>query len=224
FSARELLARVDARLAQARLRAAERRAREAAERANRARDDFFATLSHELRSPLMAILGWTALLKHDGLREQDGTAVELIERNARIQRRLIDDLLDMARIVTGRMRVELQPLASLAAVIRVVVDSFRPIALAKGVSVQVSLDPDSGPIEGDPERLQQVLWNLLANSIRFTPAGGRIEVRCQRREADVEVTVSDTGRGIRAEAVPHLFERYWQGQFESHPGQGLGLG
>ncbi len=224
FSARELLARVDARLAQARLRAVERRSREAAERANRARDDFFATLSHELRSPLMAILGWTALLKHAGLSEEDGAAVDLIERNARIQRRLIDDLLDMARIVTGRMRVELQPLASLSEVIRVVVDSFRPTALAKGVNVLSSLEPQTGPIEGDPERLQQVLWNLLANAVRFTPAGGRIAVRCQRREPDVEITVSDSGRGIRAEAVPHLFERYWQGQFESHPGQGLGLG
>jgi signal transduction histidine kinase/methylmalonyl-CoA mutase cobalamin-binding subunit len=224
FSARELLARVDARLAQARLRTAERRAREAAERANRARDDFFAMLSHELRSPLMAILGWTALLKSDRLNEEDGAAVELIERNARIQRRLIDDLLDMARIVTGRMRVELQPLPCLCELTRLVIDSCRPIALAKGVSVVSSLEPEAGPVEGDPERLQQVLWNLLSNAIRFTPAGGRIEIRCVRREADVEVQVSDSGRGIRPEAVPHLFGRYWQGQFDSHPGQGLGLG
>src|SRR6185437_12685662 len=198
--------------------------REAAERANRARDDFFAMLSHELRSPLMAILGWTALLKSDRLNEEDGAAVELIERNARIQRRLIDDLLDMARIVTGRMRVELRPLPCLSELIRLVIDSFKPIALAKSVSVLSRLEPEAGPIEGDPERLQQVLWNLLANAIRFTPAGGRIEVRCVRTETDVEVQVSDSGRGIRAEAVPHLFERYWQGQFDSHPGQGLGLG
>jgi signal transduction histidine kinase len=224
FSARELIARIDARLAQARLRTAERRAREAAERANRARDDFFAMLSHELRSPLMAILGWTALLKSDRLSAEDGAAVDLIQRNARIQRRLIDDLLDMARIVTGRMRVELQPLPCLSELIRVVIDSFRPIALAKGVSVLSGLEPDAGPVEGDPERLQQVLWNLLSNAIRFTPAGGRIEIRCVRREADVEVQVSDSGRGIRPEAVPHLFQRYWQGQFDSHPGQGLGLG
>ena len=142
------MARVDARLAQARLRTAERRAREAAERANRARDDFFAMLSHELRSPLMAILGWTALLKSDRLNEEDGAAVDLIERNARIQRRLIDDLLDMARIVTGRMRVELQPLRSLSELIRVVIDSFRPIALAKGVSVLSGLEPDGRPDRG----------------------------------------------------------------------------
>jgi signal transduction histidine kinase/methylmalonyl-CoA mutase cobalamin-binding subunit len=224
FSARELLARVDARLAQAKLRAAERRAREAAERANRARDDFFATLSHELRTPLMAILGWTALLKSDRLNDADAAAVDLIDRNARVQRRLINDLLDMARIVTGRMRIELQPLASFSELVGVVVDSFRPIALAKGISVYSTLDADTGPLEGDPERLQQVLWNLLSNAIRFTPAGGRIEILCQRSEEDVEVIVRDSGRGIRPEAVPHLFERYWQGQFDSHPGQGLGLG
>ena len=224
FSARELLARVDARLTQAKLRAAERRAREAAERANRARDDFFATLSHELRTPLMAILGWTALLKRERLNEQDVGAVDLIERNARIQRRLIDELLDMARIVTGRMRVELQPLPSLAVIIRVVADSFRPIALEKGVNLNCSLDADTGPIEGDPERLQQVVWNLLSNSIRFTPSGGRIDIHCRRLPEHVEVSVRDSGRGIRAEAVPHIFDRYWQGQFDSHPGQGLGLG
>jgi signal transduction histidine kinase len=224
FSARELIARVDARLAQARLRAAERRARDAAERANRARDDFFATLSHELRTPLMAILGWTALLKTDRLNAEDAGAVALIERNARLQRRLVDDLLDMARIVTGRMRVELQPLASLSETVRAVVDSLRPIALAQGISVCCTLDPDAGPVEGDPERLQQVVWNLLSNAIRFTPLGGRIEILCQRCEEEVEVSVRDSGRGIRADAVPHLFERYWQGQFDSHPGQGLGLG
>ncbi len=224
FSARELLARVDARLTQAKLRAAERRAREVAERANRARDDFFATLSHELRTPLMAILGWTALLKRERLNEQDVGAIDLIERNARVQRRLIDDLLDMARIVTGRMRVELQPVPALAAIVRLVVDSFRPVAQEKGVNVYASLDANTGPVEGDPERLQQVVWNLLSNSIRFTPSGGRIDVRCRRVAEAVEVSVRDSGRGIRAEAVAHIFERYWQGQFDSHPGQGLGLG
>jgi signal transduction histidine kinase len=224
FSARELLARVDARLAQAKLRLAERRSREAAERANRARDDFFATLSHELRSPLMAILGWTTVLKKAGSEQEGRTAVELIERNARVQRRLIDDLLDMAQIVTGRMRVELQPLPSLSEVMRVVIDSCMPVAAAKEVSLCSSLEPDTGPLEGDPERLQQVLWNLLSNAIRFTPRHGRIEVRCVRHQHEVELAVIDSGRGIRAEAVPHLFERYWQGQFDSHPGQGLGLG
>ena len=224
FSARELLARVDSRLTQAKLRSAERRGREAAERANRARDDFFATLSHELRTPLMAILAWTELLKSERLHPEDAPAVELIERNARIQRRLIDDLLDMARIVTGRMRIELQPIESLAALVRLVTNSFHPFALEKQVSLHCELDADAGPVEGDPERLQQVVWNLLSNSIRFTPAGGTIAIRCRRGGDDVEVSVRDTGRGIRPESIPHLFERYWQGQFDAQPDQGLGLG
>ena len=224
FSARELLARIDSRLTQAKLRATERRARETAERANRARDDFFAMLSHELRTPLMAILSWTALLRSDRLDPEDAAAVDLIEHNARIQRRLVDDLLDMARVVTGKMRIELQPIPSPAAVIRVVVDSFRPIAQAKSLNMHSTLDADAGAIEGDPERLQQVVSNLLSNAIRFTPSGGRIEVFCLRRGNDIEVSVRDSGRGIRAEALPHLFERYWQGQFDAQPGQGLGLG
>ncbi len=224
FSARELLARVESRLTQAQLRAAERRAREAAERANRARDDFFATLSHELRTPLMAILGWTALLKRSPLNPDDANAIDLIDRNARIQRRLIDDLLDMARVVTGRMRIELQPIPSVSALIRIVIESAQPIAAAKSLSVHASLDCDAGPVEGDPDRLQQVLWNLLSNAIRFTPGGGRIDVDCRRRRDGVEIRVADSGCGIRAESVPHLFERYWQGRFAARPGEGLGLG
>ena len=224
FSARELLARVESRLTQAKLRAAERRGREAAERANRARDDFFATLSHELRTPLMSILAWTALVKKEPLDAQIAGAVDLIERNARIQRRLIDDLLDMARIVTGRMRIELQPIASLSALVRVVADSLRPFALEKRVTLLCELDAYAGPVEGDPERLQQVVWNLLSNSIRFTPAGGLIRIHCRRCGPEIEVCVQDSGRGIRAESISHVFERYWQGQFEAQPDQGLGLG
>jgi signal transduction histidine kinase len=224
FSARELLARVDSRLTQARLHAAERHARHAAERANRARDDFFAMLSHELRTPLMAVLGWTALLKATSLPPDAVSAVDLIERNARIQRRLVDDLLDMARIVTGRLRIDSRPIASLAAVIRIVIDSFRPVALSKGLTVQAALDVDAGPVNGDPERLQQVVWNLLSNAIRFTPQGGQVDIRCARRGREVEVSVRDSGRGIRQEALPHLFERYWQDPLVEQPGQGLGLG
>ena len=130
----------------------------------------------------------------------------------------------MARIVTGRMRIELQPIASLAALVRLVSDSFRPFALDKRVSLHCELDAAEGPVEGDPERLQQVIWNLLSNSIRFTPPGGRIEIRCRRCGDDVEVCVRDSGRGIRPESIPHLFERYWQGQFDAQPDQGLGLG
>jgi signal transduction histidine kinase/methylmalonyl-CoA mutase cobalamin-binding subunit len=224
FSARELVARVEARLAQARVRAAERQGRAAAERANRARDEFFATLSHELRTPLMAVMAWTILLKRSELEPDAAAAVEIIERNARIQRRLVDDLLDMARIVTGKLRMDARTMSSLTGLIRIVVDSFLPVAQAKGITVETVLDMQAGPLHGDAERLQQVVWNLLSNAIRFTPRGGKIEVRCSRLGSWVEVLVRDSGRGIGAEAMPHLFERYWQGKVAEHPGQGLGLG
>jgi CheY-like chemotaxis protein/nitrogen-specific signal transduction histidine kinase len=219
-----LLARVEARLAQARIRAAERRGRAAAERANSARDEFFATLSHELRTPLMAVMAWTILLKRSELDADAAAAVDIIERNARIQRRLVDDLLDMARIVTGKLRMDTRTLGSLAGLLRSVVDSFLPVAQSKGITVEAVLDVQSGPVHGDPERLQQVVWNLLSNAIRFTPRGGKIEVKCARLGSWVEIRVRDSGRGIGSEAMPHLFERYWQGKVSEHPGQGLGLG
>jgi signal transduction histidine kinase len=227
FSARELVARVESRLAQARLRAAERAALQAAEQANRARDVFFTMLSHELRTPLMAVLAWTALLKGNKLDPGEAIhALDLIERNARVQRRLVDDLLDISRIVTGRLRIDPRPVASLAQMISTVVDSFRPAALAKHLTVETSLESTAGTINGDSERLQQVVWNLLSNAIRFTPSGGRIQIRYARQGEYVELVVRDSGQGIAPEALPHLFERYWQGantQRRSH-GQGLGLG
>jgi signal transduction histidine kinase len=225
FSARELIARVEARLAQARLRAAERRGRDAAEKANQARDEFFAMLSHELRTPLMAVLGWTALLKGSRLGPEDRVyAVDIIERNARTQRRMIDDLLDVSRIVTGRLRIEARPIPSLAPVIAMVVDSFRPVAHGKGLTVVTDLANDAGPLRADPERLQQVAWNLLSNAIHFTSPGGRIEVRCSRQGSQAVLYVRDTGRGISHEAVPHIFERYWQAGSTRSRRQGLGLG
>jgi signal transduction histidine kinase len=225
FSARELIARVEARLAQARLRAAERHGRDAAEKANQARDEFFAMLSHELRTPLMAVLGWTSLLKGSRLGPEDTTyAVDIIERNARTQRRMIDDLLDVSRIVTGRLRIDARPIASLAPVLAMVVDSFRPVAHGKGLTVVTDLASDAGPLRADPERLQQVAWNLLSNAIHFTPPGGRIEVRCTRQGSQAVLCVRDTGRGISSEAVPHIFERYWQGTSARMRRQGLGLG
>jgi signal transduction histidine kinase len=227
FSARELVARVESRLTQARLRAAERRAREAAEQANHARDVFFTMLSHELRTPLMAVLAWTALLKSDKLDPAEAVhALDLIERNARVQRRLVDDLLDISRIVTGRLRIDPRPVSSLAQMISTVVDSFRPAASAKHLTVDTEIEPAAGTINGDSERLQQVVWNLLSNAIRFTPAGGRIQVCYARAGEQVELVVHDSGQGIAPEALPRLFERYWQGsnsQRRSH-GQGLGLG
>ena len=225
FSARELLARVETRLTQARLHAAERRARELAEQANRARDDFFSMLSHELRTPLMAVLAWTALLKENRLEPSEVVhALELIERNGRAQRRLVDDLLDVSRIVTGRMRIDPRPVASLAQMIGMVVDSFRPAALAKNLTVETALETGAGMVNGDTERLQQVVWNLLSNAIRHTPPQGRIQIRYARRGDHVELLMRDSGQGIPADALPHLFERYWQGRGSERRSQGLGLG
>jgi signal transduction histidine kinase len=225
FSARELLARVESRLAQARLRAAERSAREAAEQANQARDVFFTMLSHELRTPLMAVLSWTDLLKGNKLDADEARhALDLIERNSRVQRRLVDDLLDVSRIVTGRLRIDPRPMRSLAPLIDMVVDSFLPAATAKSLTIDTSLAPCVGIVNGDSERLQQVVWNLLSNAIRFTPAGGRIQVQYRRRGDDVELQVRDTGQGIAPDALPHLFERYWQGANTQRRSQGQGLG
>ncbi len=225
FSTRELLARVESRLAQARLHAAERRAREAAEQANRARDVFFTMLSHELRTPLMAVLAWTALLKGNKLEPEEAVhALDLIERNARVQRRLVDDLLDISRIVTGRLHIEQRSIHSLAQIISTVVDSFQPAALAKKLTVATALEPHAGTVNGDPERLQQVVWNLLSNAIRYTPPGGRIQLTYARQGDQVELLVRDSGQGIAPEALPHLFERYWQGANTQRRSQGQGLG
>jgi signal transduction histidine kinase len=225
FSARDLLARVESRLVQARLHAAERQAREIAEQANRARDVFFTMLSHELRTPLMAVLAWTALLKDNRLDPSEAVhALELIERNARVQRRLVDDLLDISRIVTGRLRIDPRPVASLAQMVGMVVDSFRPAALAKNLIVETALETGAGVVNGDSERLQQVVWNLLSNAIRFTPPGGRIQLRYARHGDQIELLVRDSGQGIPPEALPHLFERYWQGRNGERRSQGLGLG
>jgi signal transduction histidine kinase len=225
FSARELVARVESRLTQARLHAAERRAREAAEQANRARDVFFTMLSHELRTPLMAVLAWTALLKGNKLDAEEAVhALDLIERNARVQRRLVDDLLDISRIVTGRLRIDPRPIGSLAQIISTVVDSFRPAALAKNLTVETALEAGAGTINGDSERLQQVVWNLLSNAIRYTSPGGEIQLSYVSRGEHVELLVRDSGQGIAAEALPHLFERYWQGANTQRRSQGQGLG
>jgi signal transduction histidine kinase len=225
FTARDLVARVETRLKQARVHAAERHAREVAEQANRARDDFFTMLSHELRTPLMAVLAWTALLKDDRLDASEAVhALDLIERNARVQRRLVDDLLDISRIVTGRLRIDPRPIASLAQMIGLVVDSFRPAAQAKNLTVESVLETSTGTINGDSERLQQVVWNLISNAIRFTPHGGRIQIRYARRAEHVELLVRDSGQGIAPEALPHVFERYWQGRNGGRRSQGLGLG
>jgi PAS domain S-box-containing protein len=212
-----------------RLLASERAARAEAERASRMKDDFLATLSHELRTPLNAILGWSQILSQlahgggfaDDLREGLAT----IERNARAQTQIIEDLLDMSRIVSGKVRLDMQRL-DLAEVVRAAVETVRPAAEAKGVRVQTVVDPLAGPVSGDPNRLQQVLWNLLNNAVKFTPRGGRVQVLLERVNSHLEVSVIDTGEGIPPEFLPHVFDRFRQADASTtrrHGGLGLGL-
>jgi PAS domain S-box-containing protein len=209
-----------------RLLARERAARQEAERAGRAKDEFLATLSHELRTPLNAILGWAHILRAGGVPPQDLAAgLETIERNARVQTQLIEELLDMSRIISGKLRLDVQPV-DLQMVIGEVVESMRPAADAKGIKLYKVLDPSAASINGDPNRLQQVLWNLLSNAIKFTPKGGNVQVFLRRVNSHVEVSVSDTGQGIRPDFLPHLFNRFSQADASStrrHGGLGLGL-
>ena len=209
-----------------RLLAREQAARHEAERLNRAKDEFLATLSHELRTPLHAVLGWSHLLRTtttDATELRHG--LETIERNARMQAQLIDELLDMSRIISGKMRLDVQSV-DLAGVISDSVESLRPAAAGKQISLVVLLDPRAGPIQGDPARLQQVVWNLLSNAIKFTPKRGRVKVVLQRINSHVEIIVSDTGHGIEADFLPQLFTRFAQADGSTtrrHGGLGLGL-
>ena len=203
----------------------ERLLREAQE-ASRLKDEFLATVSHELRTPLTAILGWAHLLRGGGIEgEAAPRALETIERNARSQAQLIDDLLDVSRIVTGKLRLDVRPVDP-SSFIGPAVEAVRPAAEAKGVSLSKVLDNWTGIIMGDPARLQQVVWNLLSNAVKFTPEGGRVEVRVERSDSRIEIAVSDTGAGIGPEFLPHVFERFRQadmGTTRQHGGLGLGL-
>lgn len=197
-----------------------------AQDANRLRDEFLATVSHELRTPLNAILGWAQLLR-EGKLDEDGSshAFEIIERNARTQASLIEDILDVSRIITGKLRldaeaVELVPLTEAA------IDVVRPAAQAREIQLAVSLDPRAGSIRGDVNRLQQVVWNLLSNAIKFTPEGGRVMIKLQRADNNARIVVSDTGIGIKPEFLPHVFDRFRQADSaltRKHGGLGLGL-
>jgi PAS domain S-box-containing protein len=204
----------------------ERAARLEAEHASRMKDEFLATLSHELRTPLNAIVGWSQILRGGRASAEDlSEGVEAIERNARAQARIVEDLLDMSRIVSGKVRLDVRRV-DVAGVVRAGVETVRPGAEAKGVRLQVVTDPAAGPVMGDPNRLQQVVWNLLANAVKFTPRGGRVQVSVTRVESSVEVGVSDTGEGIPAEFLPHVFERFRQADSSTtrrHGGLGLGL-
>ena len=204
----------------------EQKAREEAQNANRAKDEFLATVSHELRTPLNAILGWARLLRAGKL---DGASVdralETVERNAKAQAQLIEDLLDVSRVITGKLRLDVRPI-ELASVIEEAIDSIRPAADAKGIRLLSVLDPRASPVSGDAGRLQQVFWNLLSNAIKFTSRGGRVQVRLERINSHVEVIISDTGAGISPEFLPHVFDRFRQADgtlTRSYGGLGLGL-
>jgi PAS domain S-box-containing protein len=209
-----------------RLLAREQAARQEAENASRLKDEFLATVSHELRSPLNAILGWSNLLRSGRLSaEASVNAVQTIERNARSQTRLIEDLLDVSRIITGKLRLNVEPV-QVVGIIKSAIDSVRPAAEAKGVKLQVTLDPNAGPVLGDAGRLQQVIWNLLSNAVKFTPKDGQVQVRLTRVNSHIEVVVSDTGQGIVPEFLPYVFDRFRQADGAStrtHGGLGLGL-
>lgn len=209
-----------------RLLDAEREARAQAEAANRTKDEFLATLSHEMRTPLNAILGWAQLLRMGGVQGEDvGDAVETIERNARAQAQLVEDLLDLSRIITGKLRLDARPV-DFPAIVEAALDAVRPTATARGVRIIPVLDSAATPVLGDPNRLQQVVWNLLSNAIKFTPAEGKVEVCLSRVGNQAELVVSDTGMGISADFLPHVFERLRQADSSStrrHGGLGLGL-
>jgi PAS domain S-box-containing protein len=194
--------------------------------ANRLKDEFLATLSHELRTPLTAVLGWAKLLRSEQLDPKVAArALESIERNAQAQSQLINDLLDVSRIVTGKLRLTVRPV-TLAHVIESAAEGVRPAAEARGVRLGVSLDASAGLVSGDADRLQQVFWNLLSNAIKFTPREGSVEVRLARAGDCAEVSIKDTGAGISAEFLPHIFERFRQADgaiTREHGGLGLGL-
>ena len=202
-----------------------REALAAAEEANRLKDEFLAVLSHELRTPLNAILGWARMLRAGTLADNDvPRALETIERNAQAQAQLIEDLLDVSRIVSGKLRLDMRPI-DIGEVVEEAIDSVRPTADARGVGLTTAVT-HVGPMSGDAQRLQQVIWNLLSNSIKFTPTGGTVHVRVDQAGSMVRITVTDTGQGIDAEFLPHVFDRFRQAS--SIPGQarrkGLGLG
>jgi signal transduction histidine kinase/ActR/RegA family two-component response regulator len=208
------------------LLAEEQSARARAEEADRAKEQFLAMVSHELRNPLSPILAWSRMLKLGRLDpRKHADAFAAIERNATAQAQLIEDLLDVSRIVSGTLRLDVRPTA-LGGVIEAAVDALRPSADAKQIRLQLTLDPRAGMVLGDPDRLQQVVWNLVSNAVKFTPRGGRVQIALERVNSHLELSVSDTGEGIDRAALPRVFERFWQGQTgpdRRHGGLGLGL-
>jgi PAS domain S-box-containing protein len=223
--AEELCRRCALAIDNARLFSAEQRARHSADLANQAKDEFLATVSHELRTPLNAIMGWARLLSGGGLEPaKQERGVQTIERNAVAMARLIEDILDVARIISGKMRVDLQ-VVDLAQVIESAIESVRPAAEAKAVQVVTRLAADAGPILGDPTRVQQVIWNLLSNAVKFNVKEGKVEVRLSRVDSSIEIQIVDTGKGFAKDFLPHVFAPFRQAESGYARGRsGLGRG
>jgi signal transduction histidine kinase/CheY-like chemotaxis protein len=198
---------------------------EEAKEANRLKDEFLATVSHELRTPLTSITGWVRMLRSGMLDEpQAARALETIDRNTRAQTQIIEDLLDISRIISGKLRLDIR-IVELEGIIEAAIESARPAADAKGIRLQMLLDPKASQVAGDADRLQQIVWNLVSNAVKFTPKNGRIQVRLERVDSHVEISVSDTGQGIEPEFLPHVFERFRQGDSSiARRFGGLGLG
>jgi PAS domain S-box-containing protein len=204
----------------------EQRAREVAEAANRAKDEFLATVSHELRAPLNAILGWVQMLRGGMLDDtRKAHALQTIDRNAQIQRSLVEELLDVSRIIAGKVTLETETVC-LGQIAEAAIEAARPAASAKGIAIESALVCAHDEVVADPRRLQQALGNLLANAVKFTPSGGKVSVRLSREDREISVQVTDTGIGIREDFLPHVFDRFRQGDGSStrtHGGLGLGL-
>ena len=223
--ARDITERKEAEREFGRLLLREKESRAQAEEANRLKDEFLAVVSHELRTPLNAIVGWASLLRMRNLDDQTMRAIETIQRNAQTQNQLIGDLLDVSRIVSGQLRLNIRPF-ELISVVNAAIEVIQPSADAKSIRVQTVLDPAAEPVVGDPDRLQQIFWNLLSNAVKFTPIQGEIRIRLRRNKSHVEFVVSDTGRGIEPKVLPYVFDRFRQADSSTtreHGGLGLGL-
>jgi len=224
--ARDITAQREFELERDRMLERERELRLEAERANRIKNEFLATLSHELRTPLMAISGWAQILQSGKANEESvRRAAEVITRNTHLQTQLIDELLDMNRILMGKLRLDLQTV-DLCAIIEAAMESVEPAAEGKQIRLRKMLDPRAGAVRGDPTRLHQIVWNLLSNAVKFTPTAGRVDVTLERVNSHVEISVTDTGMGIAPDFLPNVFDRFSQSDSSitrRHGGLGLGL-
>lgn len=226
YAAQDISGRLRGEAEREQLLSDEKTARLEAERAIRAKDEFLAVISHELRTPLTAMLGWTLLLREGSItKDEQRKAIDTIERNMKIQTQIIEDMLDVSSITTGKLRVEVKP-TDLGAIISGAMDSIGPEAARHSLTLKLDIPSEHVTVSGDPERLHQVLWNLLSNAIKFTPAGGTISAALKIKEGMAVTTITDSGKGINPDFLPYVFDRFRQEEralTRSHRGLGLGL-